>query len=124
MSEYKTLRRKYLDRLDEGLQENVANPAEQAGVGKFGAGVAAGVSALADFLVPEDATDVAAMAAGGPLLKAASKLRNMRKLKKMAKSKTAKEVDSPEYVPDEFEETIRKQVFDSKKNKWKDQVDD
>lgn len=122
MSDWKKTRRKYLDQLDAGLQENVANPAEKAGVGKFGAGVAAGVSALADFLVPEDATDVATMAAGGPLLKAASKIGKMKKLRKLADKKAVKgEKEYPDLVSDPAYESVRKQVFDTKKNKWRDE---
>ncbi len=118
--EYKKLRQKALSALDEGLQEKVATPAEKAGVGTFGAGVAAGVSALADFIIPEDWGDVAAMAAGGPLLKAASKIGKMKKLKKLAKPTQKVEKEYPDLIPDEEYETVRKQLFDEKKGKWTD----
>lgn len=81
--DWKTERAKLLEKVDSGLQEYVADPAERAGIGPFGAGLSAGISAAADFFTPEDATDAALMAVGGPLLGKLGKIGKAKKLNKV-----------------------------------------
>lgn len=106
--DWKTRRAEILAGLDERLQRYVADPAEQAGVGKIGAGVAAGASALADFLTPEDATDAAMTVAGGGALKALSKLRKLKKAKKLRKRDV--DLDDPGFGEDISIKDIRKKI--------------
>ena len=84
MADWKERRKKLLEKVDSGLQKYVADPAERVGIGPVGAAIAAGASATADLVTPEDTTDVALMVAGGPAVKLIKKLSRMKKAKRAA----------------------------------------
>ena len=86
---WRNKRSQMLDKMDSGLQERVNN-AEQRGWGKPAAAIAAGLSAVADFVVPEDALDVA-----GNIVAPIKGVKAWNKLKKADKAyeATAKQVD-------------------------------
>ena len=129
--DWKTERAKLLEKVDSGLQEYVADPAERAGIGPFGAGLSAGISAAADFFTPEDATDAALMAVGGPLLGKLGKIGQAKKLNKVlgrAKggiTKTEKAADKLKYAEEvvdyadtDWTKGMAKEVFNPTTNKW------
>ncbi len=100
-AKYKKTRAEILDELDEFLTKEVVERSAQAGYPELGAGIAAGVSALADVAVPEDAVDAIATATGvgaaaklGKVAKQASKRRKQLKRADLDLKKVRKETDA------------------------------